>query len=65
MAGFYEGSPETLPKVNATLRGLVKYLRPNGTRQPVAAVYPLDRLKEAVALAVTGKKVLLQFDGAF
>ncbi len=51
-------------KVGGALRKLVKYLGPNGPKQPVAAVYPLDRLKEAVQHAATGTKVLLEFDGA-
>ena len=62
--GFSELSPEMRPRVDATLRSLVRYLGPNGIRQPVAATYTLDRLKEAVAHAVQGRKVLLQFDGA-
>ena len=62
--GFFELSPEMKPKVTATLRSLVKYLGPGGIRQPIAATYTLDRLKEAVAHAVTGRKVLLQFNGA-
>ena len=62
--GFSELSAEMQPKVGATLRSLVKYLGPDGIRQPVAATYTLDRLKEAVAHAMQGRKVLLQFDGA-
>ena len=62
--GFSELSPEMMPKVTPTLTNLVKYLGPDGIKQPVAAIYTLDRLKEAVAHAVQGRKVLLQFDGA-
>ena len=62
--GFFELSPEMKPKVDATLRSLVKYIGPNGIKQPIAAIYTLDRLKVAVAHAVQGRKVLLQFDGA-
>lgn len=63
ITGFFEGNPAMLPKVDPTLRRLVKYLGPNGPEQPVAAVYPLDQLKDAVAHAVAGGKVLLRFDG--
>ena len=62
--GFFELSPEMKPKLIVTLQSLIKYLGPNGIVQPVAATYKLDRLKEAVAHAVQGRKVLLQFDGA-
>jgi NADPH:quinone reductase-like Zn-dependent oxidoreductase len=63
VVGFAQASPHMRARSNAALRNLVKYLGANGIRQPVAAVYTLDRLKDAVAHAVTGKKVLLQFDG--
>ena len=62
-ATYFQTYPDMKPKSDAALRRLVKYLGPNGIEQPVA-VYTLDRLKDAVAHAVTGKKVLLQFDGA-
>jgi NADPH:quinone reductase-like Zn-dependent oxidoreductase len=64
VVGFAQASPPMKAKSNAALRNLVKYLGMNEIKQPVAAVYTLDRLKDAVAHAVTGKKVLLQFDGA-
>ena len=32
---------------------------PGGIRQPIAATYPVDRFKEAVAHAVKGGRILL------
>jgi len=64
VVAFFESYPDMYAKVGPALRKLVKYLRPDGPKQPVAAVYTLDRLKDAVEHAVTGTKVLLQFDGA-
>ncbi|KLU28069.1 hypothetical protein EOS_00615 [Caballeronia mineralivorans PML1(12)] len=64
VVAFFQTYPDMYAKVGPTLTKLVKYLGPNGPKQPVAAVYTLDRLKDAVAHAVTGTKVLLQFDGA-
>jgi NADPH:quinone reductase-like Zn-dependent oxidoreductase len=61
---YFQTYPDLKPKAEAALRKVAKYLGPNGPVQPIVAVYNLDRLKEAVAHAVTGKKVLLQFDGA-
>jgi NADPH:quinone reductase-like Zn-dependent oxidoreductase len=63
VVAYFQIYPDMQPKSEAARRKLVKYLGPNGPKQPVAAVYPLDRLKEAVAHAVTGAKVLLKFDG--
>jgi NADPH:quinone reductase-like Zn-dependent oxidoreductase len=63
VVAFFETYPDIYAKVGPALTKLVKYLGPNGPKQPVAAVYTLDRLKDAVAHAVTGTKVLLQFDG--
>jgi NADPH:quinone reductase-like Zn-dependent oxidoreductase len=65
VVAYFQTYPDMKPKSDAALRRLVKYLGPNGIEQPVAAVYTLDRLKDAIAHAVTGKKALLQFDGAF
>jgi mitochondrial enoyl-[acyl-carrier protein] reductase / trans-2-enoyl-CoA reductase len=64
VVAYFQTYPDLKPKADAALRRLARYLGPNGIEQPVAAVYTLDRLKDAVAHAVTGKKVLLQFDGA-
>lgn len=61
--GFFEGQPEHRSRIAETLGKLTGLLRPDGIRQPVAAVYPASRLKDAVAHAVAGGKVLLAFGG--
>lgn len=62
--GFFEGHPEHRAKVPQTLAGLVDLLRPGGIRQPVAAVYPVTAIEKAVAHAVKGGKILLEFGGS-
>jgi NADPH:quinone reductase-like Zn-dependent oxidoreductase len=57
--GFFEGHPHILPKIAPLLRDLVKMIGPSGIRQPIAATYPIDQVKEAVAHAVKGGRVLL------
>lgn len=59
--GFWEGHPDKAARVVSVLRGLVGMIGPGGVRQPVAAVYPLDRLRDAVEHARRGGKVLLSF----
>lgn len=61
--GFYEGHPHILPKVTPVLRELVKMIGPGGIRQPIAAIYPIDQVKEAVAHAVKGGRVVLSLGG--
>lgn len=62
---FYEGSERMAPKFDATLRQLVGLLSgPDAVVQPIVATFPIDQVKEAVALAVQGKKVLLDIGGA-
>jgi NADPH:quinone reductase-like Zn-dependent oxidoreductase len=57
--GFFEGHPHILPKIAPVLRELVKMIGPGGIRQPIAATYPIDQVKEAVAHAVKGGRILL------
>jgi NADPH:quinone reductase-like Zn-dependent oxidoreductase len=57
--GFFEGHPHTTPKIAPVLRELVKMIGPGGIRQPTTATYPIDRVKEAVAHAVKGGRILL------
>jgi len=57
--GFFEGHPHILPKIAPVLHDLVKMIGPGGIRQPIAATYPIDRVKEAVAHAVKGGRILL------
>jgi NADPH:quinone reductase-like Zn-dependent oxidoreductase len=62
IAGYFQAHPDMKAKSDTALRKLARYLSPNGPKQHVAAVYPLDRLKDAVANAVKGTKALLKFD---
>ena len=55
----FEGHPHVLPKIAPALRELVKMIGPGGIRQPITATYPIDRVKEAVAHAVKGGRILL------
>jgi NADPH:quinone reductase-like Zn-dependent oxidoreductase len=57
--GFFEGHPHIVPKIAPVLRELVKMIGPRGIRQPIAATYPIDRVKEAVAHAIKGGRILL------
>ena len=57
--GFYEGRTHILSKISPVLRELVKMIGPGGIRQPIAAIYPIDQVKEAVAHAVKGGRILL------
>jgi NADPH:quinone reductase-like Zn-dependent oxidoreductase len=59
--GFFEGHPDRSARIVPLLRDLVHLIGADGVAQPVAAVYPLSALKEAVAHAVGGGKVLLSF----
>jgi NADPH:quinone reductase-like Zn-dependent oxidoreductase len=60
--GFYEGHPQVLSKIGPVLRELVDMIGPGGVRQPIAAIYPIDQVKEAVAHAVRGGKILLSLN---
>jgi NADPH:quinone reductase-like Zn-dependent oxidoreductase len=60
--GFYEGHPHILPKIGPVLRELVDMIGPGGIRQPITAIYPVDQVKEAVAHAVQGGKILLKLN---
>jgi NADPH:quinone reductase-like Zn-dependent oxidoreductase len=57
--GFFEGHPHILPKIAPILSELVKMIGPGGIRQPITATYPIDQVKEAVAHALRGGKILL------
>jgi NADPH:quinone reductase-like Zn-dependent oxidoreductase len=57
--GFFEGHPHIVPKIAPVLRELVPMIGPGGIRQPITATYPIDRVKEAVAHAVRGGRILL------
>ena len=57
--GFFEGHPHILPKIAPVLRELVQMIGPSGIRQAITATYPIDQIKEAVAHAVRGGRILL------
>jgi NADPH:quinone reductase-like Zn-dependent oxidoreductase len=59
--GVFEGHPDKSARISTTLFDLIDLLRPGGIRQPIASVYPVDELQEAMAHAVRGGKVLLFF----
>ncbi|MCQ8242241.1 zinc-dependent alcohol dehydrogenase family protein [Rhizosaccharibacter radicis] len=59
--GFWEGHPENMARVVPILRELAGMIGPNSVRQPVAGIYTLDRLHEAVAHAERRGRVLLDF----
>ena len=61
--GIFEGHSDRLARVVPILRDLVNLIGPEGIRQPIAAIYPVSRLSEALAHAVQGGKVLLDFQG--
>ncbi|MFW0754770.1 zinc-dependent alcohol dehydrogenase family protein [Pseudomonas sp. H11T01] len=62
---FFEYSERMAPKVIPTLRQLTGLISgPDAIVQPIAATYPIDQIKEAVAHAIQGKKVILDIGGA-
>ena len=61
--GFWEGHPENVARVAPILRGLVGMIGPDGVRQPVAAIYKPEQLREAVEHAMRRGKALLDFGG--
>jgi NADPH:quinone reductase-like Zn-dependent oxidoreductase len=63
--GFFEHSERMIPKIDSTLRQVAGMISgPDAILQPVAATYPIEQIKEAVAHAVQGKKVILDIGGA-
>lgn len=62
--GFFEGRPVNTSRIPAVLSSAFGALGPRGVRQPVAAVYPLVNVREAIAHAVRGGKILLKLDVA-
>jgi NADPH:quinone reductase-like Zn-dependent oxidoreductase len=57
--GFFEGHPHNLVKIPPILRELVEMIGLGGIHQPIAATYPINRVKEAIAHAVKGGRILL------
>jgi NADPH:quinone reductase-like Zn-dependent oxidoreductase len=57
--GFWLGHPETVAKSAPTIAQAAEMIASGRVRIPVAASYPLSSIKEAVAHAVRGGKILL------
>jgi len=57
--GFWLGHPETTAKSAPTIAQAGEMIASGRVRIPVAATYPLSSIKEAVAHAVRGGKILL------
>ncbi|HEV3340259.1 MAG TPA: zinc-dependent alcohol dehydrogenase family protein [Pirellulales bacterium] len=62
---FFMYYPEHLSKIPAKIRAAAALLAGHQLRAPIAAVYPARRFEQALAHALTGGKVLLDFtDGS-
>jgi NADPH:quinone reductase-like Zn-dependent oxidoreductase len=57
--GFFMNHPDIEPKIPAALREAVPLVASGAIRVPIAAIYPLSSLREAVLHAGRGGKVLL------
>nr|WP_284503246.1 zinc-dependent alcohol dehydrogenase family protein [Caballeronia sp. AZ10_KS36] len=60
--GFFEGRQENAARIPGVLASVLETLGPDGIRQPIAAVYPLVHIRDAVAHAMRGGKVLIDLD---
>ena len=63
MTGLFIGNPEHARKFPTAIQQSAKLIAAGKLRVPVAAVYPLSSVKEAVAHAQRGGKVLLDISG--
>ncbi|WP_394830466.1 zinc-dependent alcohol dehydrogenase family protein [Pendulispora rubella] len=61
--GFWQGAPEFAAKLPAAMREGAELIIAGQIQVPIAGVYPLSAIKEAVAHAERGGKVLLQLQG--
>lgn len=57
---FYQARKEFLPKIPEILRESTELIRSGKLHVPIAAIYPMSSIKEAVAHTQRGGKVLLQ-----
>ncbi|WJR75551.1 zinc-dependent alcohol dehydrogenase family protein [Bradyrhizobium sp. NP1] len=62
--GFFMNHADIEPKIPAALREAVPLVASGAIHVPIAAVYPLSSLREAVLHAERGGKVLLELGGA-
>jgi NADPH:quinone reductase-like Zn-dependent oxidoreductase len=58
---FFMHYPENLPKIAQKIRYAAELVAKHQLRLPIAAVYPLPSFKQALAHALAGGKVLLDF----
>jgi NADPH:quinone reductase-like Zn-dependent oxidoreductase len=59
MKGFWLGHPESAAKTAPAVTQAAEMIASGRVQIPVAATYPLSSIKEAVAHAVRGGKILL------
>ncbi len=64
MRGFWLGHPEIAAKIPPAVVQAAKMIASGGVQIPVAATYPLSAIKEAVAHAQRGGKILLDVRGS-
>jgi NADPH:quinone reductase-like Zn-dependent oxidoreductase len=62
--GFFLNNPDTEAKIPSALRECVPLVASGAIHVPVAGIYPLTTLREAVLHAQSGGKVLLEVAGA-
>jgi NADPH:quinone reductase-like Zn-dependent oxidoreductase len=62
LRGFFMGHPEYAAKIPPALKQTAAMVALGLVHVPVSAVYPLSSIKEAVAHALRGGKVLLDID---
>jgi NADPH:quinone reductase-like Zn-dependent oxidoreductase len=60
LVGFFEGLSHNASRVVDAVRSLSGMIGPDGVRQPVAALYPMTQIKDAVAHALRGGRILLE-----
>jgi NADPH:quinone reductase-like Zn-dependent oxidoreductase len=64
MRGFWLGHPEIAAKVAPAIAQAAEMIGSGRVHIPVAATYPLSSIKEAVAHAQRGGKILLDVAGS-
>jgi NADPH:quinone reductase-like Zn-dependent oxidoreductase len=64
MQGFWLGHPESATKSEAPIVQAAEMIASGQVQIPVAATYPLSSIKEAVAHALRGGKILLEVAGS-
>jgi NADPH:quinone reductase-like Zn-dependent oxidoreductase len=58
--GFFMGHPEYAAKIPSAVKHAAAMISSGEVRLPVSAVYPISAIKEAVAHALRGGKILLK-----